>query len=107
MPWPPSSSTRWRRTGQRRGWVHPARWFQSGFDRMHVLLVKRFPGGIVIECECGILLNFLATNRTDFGAALEETIQGHRQHVLIENGVPCAWREGSTTQAIRPIVPKP
>ena len=50
-------------------------------------------------CECGILLNYLATNRTDFHKLLEETVAGHRTHVLMENGVPVAWREGSTTQA--------
>jgi hypothetical protein len=62
--------------------------------------------GLLLRCECGILLNYLASNRADFGAALEETIAGHRLHALIEHGVPYAWREGSTTQALYPIEPK-
>ena len=72
---------------------------------MHVIKPTRFDEGVLLRCECGSILAYLPWRLADFHSALEEVIQGHRQHVRIELDIPGAWRQGTTTQAHDPIDP--
>ena len=70
---------------------------------MHVLLRARVPDGIMAFCECGRLLGILKHPYNE--TAMEDLFQAHRLHVRTALEIPCAWRQGSTTQATEPVDP--
>ena len=65
--------------------------------QMHVLIRTRVPDGMLFWCECSRIIGILHLPYNE--QALDELLQGHRQHVLVSLETPCAWRVGSTRQA--------
>ncbi len=69
---------------------------------MHVLRIIRVGDARYCWCECGRPLTVLYDDYSQ--EAVDNLVQGHREHALFEARVEPAWREGSTTQRNNPIL---
>ena len=60
----------------------------------HVIVKTKIPGGLLVICECGRVLGFIAG--PPFNEEVYEAIgQGHREHARIAFEVEYPWRLGN------------